>query len=181
MEIWAPTQTADGALRLVAGAIGVPVDKVTIHQTRVGGGFGRRLMNDYICEAAWISKQAGVPVKLQWTREDDMQHDFYRVGGFHSFKGGVDASGKLVAWQDHFITFTQDGQKPALAAQMSGDEFPALLTPNVRITQSKLPLADADGSLARARVVRDRVRHADASCMNARSPANAIICSSCST
>ncbi len=145
VEIWAPSQTADAALRLVAGTLGIPVDKVTIHQTRVGGGFGRRLMNDYVCEAAWISRQAGVPVKMQWTREDDMQHDFLRPGGFHSFKGGVDSSGKLVAWQDHFITFTQDGEKPALAAQMSGDEFPALLVPNVRITQSKLPLATPTG------------------------------------
>jgi isoquinoline 1-oxidoreductase beta subunit len=145
VEIWAPSQTADAALRLVAGTLGIPVEKVTIHQTRVGGGFGRRLMNDYICEAAWISRQAGVPVKLQWTREDDMHHDFYRVGGFHSFKGGVDSGGKLVAWQDHFITFTQDGEKPALAGQMSGDEFPALLVPNVRITQSKLPLATPTG------------------------------------
>lgn len=145
VEIWAPSQTADAALRLVAGTLGIPVEKVTIHQTRVGGGFGRRLMNDYICEAAWISRQAGVPVKLQWTREDDMHHDFFRVGGFHSFKGGVDSDGKLVAWQDHFITFTQDGAKPALAGQMSGDEFPSLLVPNVRITQSKLPLATPTG------------------------------------
>jgi isoquinoline 1-oxidoreductase beta subunit len=74
-----------------------------------------------------------------------MHHDFYRVGGFHSFKGGVDSEGRLVAWQDHFITFTQDGAKPALAAQMSGDEFPSLLVPNVRITQSKLPLATPTG------------------------------------
>jgi isoquinoline 1-oxidoreductase subunit beta len=140
VEIWSPTQTPDPALRLVAGALGLPVEKVTIHQTRVGGGFGRRLMNDYMCEAAAISKQAGVPVKLQWSREDDMQHDFYRVGGFHSFKGGLDKSGRLVAWQDHFITFSQDGQKPTSGGDLSPDEFPAQLLPNVRITQTKLPL-----------------------------------------
>jgi isoquinoline 1-oxidoreductase beta subunit len=140
VEIWSPTQTPDPALRLVAGALGIPVEKVTIHQTRVGGGFGRRLMNDYMCEAAAISKQAGVPVKLQWSREDDMQHDFYRVGGFHSFKGGLDESGRLVAWQDHFITFSQDGQKPTSGGDLSPDEFPAQLLPNVRLTQSKLPL-----------------------------------------
>ena len=140
VEIWAPTQTPDSALGLVAGALGIPPEKVTIHQTRVGGGFGRRLMNDYTCEAALISKHAGVPVKLQWTREDDMQHDFYRVGGFHSFKGGLDNAGKLVAWSDHFITFSQDGQKPTSGGDLNPDEFPALLLPNVRLTQTKLPL-----------------------------------------
>jgi isoquinoline 1-oxidoreductase beta subunit len=145
VEIWAPSQTPDSALGLVAGVLGIPREKVTIHQTRVGGGFGRRLMNDYACEAALISKQAGVPVKLQWTREDDMQHDFYRVGGFHSFKGGIDGSGKLVAWSDHFITFSQDGQKPTSGGDLSPDEFPALLLPNVRLTQTKLPLAIPTG------------------------------------
>lgn len=145
VEIWAPTQTPDSALGLIAGALGISKEKVTIHQTRVGGGFGRRLMNDYACEAALISKQAGVPVKLQWTREDDMQHDFYRVGGFHSFKGGLDNAGKLVAWSDHFITFSQDGQKPTSGGDLSPDEFPALLLPNVRLTQTKLPLAIPTG------------------------------------
>jgi isoquinoline 1-oxidoreductase beta subunit len=140
VEIWSPTQTADGALKLVAGVLAIAPEKVTIHQTRVGGGFGRRLMNDYMCEAAQISRQAGVPVKLQWTREDDMQHDFYRVGGFHSFKGGVDKAGKLVAWQDHFITFTTDGQKPVSSGDIAPEEFPALLVPNFRLTQTKLPL-----------------------------------------
>ncbi|MET0497590.1 MAG: molybdopterin cofactor-binding domain-containing protein [Steroidobacteraceae bacterium] len=140
VEIWSPTQTPDGALRLVAGTLGIAPEKVTLHQTRVGGGFGRRLMNDYMCEAAQISKQAGVPIKLQWTREDDMQHDFYRAGGFHSFKGALDNAGKLVAWQDHFITFTADGQKPSSGADIAPDEFPALLLPNFRVTQTKLPL-----------------------------------------
>jgi isoquinoline 1-oxidoreductase subunit beta len=140
VEIWAPTQTPDAALGLVATVLGIPREKVTIHQTRVGGGFGRRLMNDYMCEAAAISKQAGVPVKLQWTREDDMQHDFFRVGGFHSFKAGVDQAGKLVALSDHFITFTQDGQRPTSGGDLSPEEFPALLVPNVRLTQTKMPL-----------------------------------------
>jgi isoquinoline 1-oxidoreductase subunit beta len=140
VEIWAPTQTPDRALELVAGVLGIPREKVTIHQTRVGGGFGRRLMNDYMCEAAVIARQARVPVKLQWTREDDMQHDFYRVGGFHAFKGGVDDAGRLVAWQDHFITFTADGQAPTSGGDLSPEEFPAQILPNVRLTQTKLPL-----------------------------------------
>ncbi len=140
VEIWAPSQTPDGALKLVAGVLGIAPDKVTIHQTRVGGGFGRRLMNDYMCEVAQISKQAGVPVKLQWTREDDMQHDFYRVGGFHSFKGAVDRNGKLVAWQNHFITFSADGKTPVSGGNMAPEEFPAPLVPNFRMTQTKLPL-----------------------------------------
>jgi isoquinoline 1-oxidoreductase beta subunit len=140
VEIWSPTQMPEAGVKLVSDVLGIAPDKVTLHQTRVGGGFGRRLMNDYMCEAAVISKQAGVPVKLQWSREDDMHHDFFRVGGFHSFKGGVDKSGKLVAWQDHFITFTQDGQRPTSGGDMSPDEFPAQLLPNARLTQTKLPL-----------------------------------------
>jgi isoquinoline 1-oxidoreductase beta subunit len=132
VELWAPSQTPGNGLTLVANVLGIAPEKVTVHQTRVGGGFGRRLMNDYMCEAAVISKQAGVPVKLQWTREDDMRHDFYRVGGFHSFKAGIDSSGKLSAWQDHFITFTAD--------DMRIPEFPIPLLPNLRVTQTLLPL-----------------------------------------
>jgi isoquinoline 1-oxidoreductase beta subunit len=140
IEIWSPTQTPEAGVQLVADVLGIAPEKVTLHQTRVGGGFGRRLMNDYMCEAAVIARQAGVPVKLQWTREDDMHHDFFRVGGFHSFKGGLDKSGKLVAWQDHFITFTQDGERPTSGGDMSAEEFPAQLVPNARLTQTKLKL-----------------------------------------
>ena len=140
IELWAPTQTPDAGLNAVANVLGIAQEKVTVHQVRAGGGFGRRLINDFMCEAAVIAKQAGVPIKLTWTREDDMQHDFFRVGGFHSLKGGIDKSGKLVAWADHFITFTADGEKPTSGGDISPEEFPAQLLPNVRLTQTKLPL-----------------------------------------
>ena len=140
MDIWAPTQTPQRGLSSIAKMLDIPEDRITIHQTRVGGGFGRRLMNDSMCEAATISKQIGAPVKLQWTREDDMAHDFYRVGGFHSFKGAVDDSGKLSAWEDHFVTFSSDGQKPVTGGNMSASEFPLPLVANFRLTQTLLPL-----------------------------------------
>jgi isoquinoline 1-oxidoreductase beta subunit len=140
IEIWAPTQTPQRGISSVAKVLGIGEDQVTLHQTRVGGGFGRRLMNDSVCEAAAISKQVGAPVKLQWTREDDMAHDFYRVGGFHGLKGAVDKNGKLTAFQDHFVTFTADGKNPVSGGNISDSEFPAPLVANFRITQTMLPL-----------------------------------------
>jgi len=139
VEIWSPSQMPDAAMRMLPAVFGLAPDKFTIHQTRVGGGFGRRLMNDYMMEAVQIAKQAGVPIKLQWTREDDMQHDFYRPGGFHALKGAVDASGKLIAFGDHFITFSADGEKAVSSADISPEEFPTLLVPNVKLSQTLLP------------------------------------------
>ena len=119
VEIWAPSQTPQRGISQVANVLGIPEEKITLHQTRIGGGFGRRLANDYMCEAAAISKQAGAPIKLQWTREDDMLHDFYRVGGFHSMKGAVDRSGRLAGFHNHFITFTSDGENTVRSGKLS--------------------------------------------------------------
>jgi len=145
VELWAPTQTPDRAIQNVASTLGIPRDRIVLHQTRVGGGFGRRLQNDYVCEAAAISERAGVPVKLQWTREDDMAHDFYRPAGFHSLRAGLDESGRIAAWDDHFITFSHDGREPVSSGEMRGGEFPEGLLENYRIRQTMLPLGTPTG------------------------------------
>lgn len=147
MELWVPSQNATQAVQMIAKLLDMPSAKVLVHQTRVGGGFGRRLMNDYVCEAAFIAKRVAVPVKLTWAREDDMSHDFYRVGGFHSFRGAVDGHGKLAAWQDHFITFTANGSKPVSGGDLSADEFPGQLLSNFRLTQTMIPSGTPCGPL----------------------------------
>jgi isoquinoline 1-oxidoreductase beta subunit len=139
VELWAPSQTPGGALNDVAQAVGVPAASVTLNQTRIGGGFGRRLFNDFVCEAAAISKAAGgIPIKLTYTREEDTTHGLYRPGGFHALKGAIGADGKLAAWQDHFITFTHPDGSLVTAADIAPSEFPMLSASNARLMRSTM-------------------------------------------
>jgi isoquinoline 1-oxidoreductase beta subunit len=147
MEIWAPTQQPAGGRGQVAQLLGLQQGDITVNITRSGGGFGRRLSSDYMVEAAWIAKQAGMPVKLLWSREDDFQHDFYRPAGFHFLKGGVDANGRLVAWKNHFVTFSLDGQRGASSATVGATEFPSRYIPNYELGQSLIQFNVPTGAL----------------------------------
>jgi isoquinoline 1-oxidoreductase beta subunit len=148
LELWAPTQLPANARSLVARTLGMREEDITLHLTRGGGGFGRRLMNDYVVEAARIAKEIAVPVKLLWAREDDMRHDFYRAAGFHDFTGALDANGKLVAWRNLFVSFGDadkfrdaSQERPAFGAGagINGGEFPARFVPNLVLGASVLP------------------------------------------
>jgi isoquinoline 1-oxidoreductase subunit beta len=144
VEIWAPSQAPTAALLLVARTLKLDPSKVTVHMTRVGGGFGRRGNNDYVVEAAAISQRIGQPVKLLWNRRQDFQHDFYRPAGYNHFRGALDAQGKLVGFADHFVTFSHGGEV-ALCADLPLDMFPAGFVPNLQFGQTMIELGAPTG------------------------------------
>ncbi len=139
IEVWAPSQTIQMGKAMAAEMLGLAPDRVVMHQTRAGGGFGRRLANDYVLEAAAIAQRIEGPVKLQWTREDDMAHGQFRSAGVHHFRAGLDGDGRLVSFGNHHVSFTADGEKPVRGGRYSKGEFPALAVKNVKVTQTLLP------------------------------------------
>ena len=144
-ELWAPTQNPEAGQKVITETLGIPKEKIKLHITRSGGGFGRRLIPDYIIEAAALAQRVKGPVKLTWSREDDLRHDQFRAGGFHFLEGGLNQEGKLIAWHNHFVTFGNNvikNGKPTLelgsGANLSGDEFPGRWVENCLLEQTPL-------------------------------------------
>ena len=135
MEVWSPTQVPGAGASMVSRVLKIPENKIVLHITRAGGGFGRRISADFLVEAAAIAQKVSAPVKLTWSREDDLKHDHFRPGGIHFLKGGVDAKGKVVAWKNHFFTFGEGGS-PGSGGNLSGDEFPGRWIPNFQSEQT---------------------------------------------
>jgi isoquinoline 1-oxidoreductase beta subunit len=151
MTLWAPSQTPVWGAAQLATVLGLPPEQITVHQTRIGGGFGRRLKNDYMCEVGAIAKKIGVPVKLQWSREEDLQQDFLRPGGFNQLTASLDENGKPLGWKNHFITFTADGNKAVIGGgffrpEMALSEFPVHSFSHYEFSQTLLPLKVTTGA-----------------------------------
>ena len=123
MEIWSPTQIPSIGTGMVNRVLGIAPEKIKLHLNRAGGGFGRRIGADYLIEAAAIAMKVPAPVKLTWSREDDLRHDQYRPGGLHFLKAGLDSAGRVTAWKNHFFTFGEGGS-PGSGGSLSPDEFP---------------------------------------------------------
>ena len=102
-DVWAPTQGQSSAQRVAADITGLPIEKVRVHTTYLGGGFGRRSETDFVAEAVRLSKEVGAPVQVIWTREDDVRHDFYRPTTYNRFGAAFDASGNPVAWTHRIV------------------------------------------------------------------------------
>jgi len=105
-EIWAPVQSPQGTRDDVAKTLGISPENVTVNVTLLGGGFGRKSKCDYALEAALISKSIGAPVKVQWTREDDVRHDFLHTVSVERIEAGLDKSGKVIAWRHRSVAPT---------------------------------------------------------------------------
>ncbi|MEK9282956.1 molybdopterin-dependent oxidoreductase [Bradyrhizobium sp. ISRA442] len=102
-EIWAPVQSPGGTREDVAKTLGIPEQNVTVNVTLLGGGFGRKSKCDFALEAALLSKELGTPVKVQWTREDDVRHDFLHTVSVERIEAGLDKSGKVIAWRHRSV------------------------------------------------------------------------------
>ena len=139
IEVWAPTQTPTATKTGVAKLLGLPPESVKVHQIRGGGGFGRRLENDYAREAALIAKRVSAPVMLQWTREDEMAFGYFRPPAYDALKACLDENGRVTGWQHHAIAVSSDGKNANKSAGYRGTAFPRQRVEHFRVTSSLVP------------------------------------------
>lgn len=144
-EVWAPTQSPQDARKEVARVLDLSEDQVTVHVTLLGGGFGRKSKADFVSEAAFLAKACGVPIRVQWTREDDIAHDYYNAVNAQRLRAAFDEQGRFTAWH-HRTAFTPIGSTfktevdtPTLNDLQQGVLDVVLSAPNVRAEACRAP------------------------------------------
>ena len=135
LEVWLPTQNGPRFQSMAEKRYGLKKDQLTIHVKRMGGSFGRRTSNEYVCEAIELSKLSGRPVKLTWSREDSIKRDFFRVGGFQQIRAAVSPDNQVVAWDEHAVGIQQNGERVIGSGFRSGG-FPLEHFHTVRGTET---------------------------------------------
>ena len=130
-EVWAPTQTPGVCMEVARAITGLAPEKIKIHTTGIGGGFGRRLVADYVAEAVTLASEVNVPVRVLWSREEDMRHDFYRPISYNVMSGGIDQSGNPLFWKHRVVG-------PAILAQFLPHAIGAMMPPWMPPSISKM-------------------------------------------
>ena len=149
VEVWAPVQSPGGARDDVAAHLGLKPEEVTLHCTLLGGGFGRKSKCDFAIEAALLSRGlGGTPVKVVWTREDDLHHDFYHTVTADRFEAGLDANNKVVAWRhrsaaptfmSNFVPRGEEANYPSGIELGMGWVDTPFNVPNIRMESGEAP------------------------------------------
>jgi isoquinoline 1-oxidoreductase beta subunit len=145
-EIWAPTQNPQAARKEAARVLGVPEANVTVHVTFLGGAFGRKSKADFVAEAVWLAREVKAPVRVQWTREDDIRHDYYNTVSYQRLSAGLDARGKVIAWHHRSAfppldTVFGGSSQPSPRDLLQGVCDVALAVPNVLAEACEAPPA----------------------------------------
>lgn len=151
-DVIGPIQMPSGASRMVNRLTGLDRMSIRVQMSRLGGGFGRRLTVDYVAEATLVSMAVKRPVKLQWTREDDLRHDFYRPCGLHRLSAATDGDGNIIAWSHRLASPSKYYRRSNVPedeqwkAELYPDDLPRHLVPNVRLTYHSMKSGAPRGS-----------------------------------
>jgi len=133
IKIWAPTQNPSLLAETVAAALNTEQDAITVHVMRSGGAFGRRFYADFAIDAALLSQETKRPVKVVWTRKDDVRHDYFRPASVHRVRAAADNVGNIVSWHHKMANYSRDAflEREGVPAELANYEFPAAFVPNL--------------------------------------------------
>jgi isoquinoline 1-oxidoreductase beta subunit len=144
-EVWSATQGPQWTTREVAGALGIPTENVAVHVTLLGGGFGRKSKPDYAVEAAVLARETGRPVKVLWTREDEIRHGFYRAESYQVLRATLDGEGTPTGWFHRTVfpgigwSFPEGGLPPSDGELSQGLTTMPYRFPNIRLESAGAP------------------------------------------